>query len=974
MIYTRSSLLVVTSVLVACYLISAPAQANQLDDLPVGYWQAVGTNTIDDWDSCPAPWCGYGFRMIIDAWCDGELIEGYGAAGGLMAGWCGGHGAYNNNDFYIFDLDTLTWNQIEAPYPFESLPCDNGCGPGRCCDSDGLMTEWGLAEPCAGHTYGHFVYSPKNNKLALMRHSCSDHIIGWDFNTDDWWTDGDVQPQGPQSHADKDSVYDILRNRGVSFTSNTSGQLCFSYYFDTNTVVNNGGTNVDAQYYSAGFDPIRDYFLVLPWSTTGRKWMYNGADFDCLSTSAEHRYDLKDNFSDDTYFGGGMVPGMEWDPILQKFVVWPCRKPGTAPTDVCTLTPPPGCTDYESCKTGTWTWATVAANGGGTPPIPGGGEPNSAYGRFRYVPSKNVYVYINGVDEPVWAYRLTSAPAAPGCIDGRDNDGDGQIDLADPGCEGPLDTTESNGSTSACSDGTDNDGDARVDYPDDPGCSDSGDTSELGTSECDDGIDNDGDGMTDAADSGCDDPAGSDESDCGDGVCEGAESPSTCPTDCGGVASGGACSDGIDNDGDGLTDYPADPDCAGPDANNEHTCFTDHAGSCSCDMPGRVLCYDFDDVTDILSGASGHPDAAWGEEVGSRMLSPSSGIADCDLNGNPADSDSECWELDSVTKLSGFSALKFEYMDKAAPDVTGSFRIPFSDDGSVEFSPPVSFEVSYAWRATSEVTLLTNPGNPGSYNTQNYKFSILGRGDDWADFTDLASSCTTEELVIQRDYRTPCGSVGCATGPVKGGPTAYHACGVFEFFGIHNDGCSPYSNRLQHGHHCYYPDGLTDPDGGGPCTNGGCYDDGMSAGSWYALKYRVDLDAWGTSPGNRVRVYVAKVDVDSNWVLLVDSDDAFPEGYNFRHLPICKGGANQGAPCSTDADCPDSVCHDERGYGKIWLTGYTSNRNFVAATGDGNIWYDRLIVSREPISIAEYSDGGPGPTEPPAPPQNLSVD
>ena len=35
-------------------------------------------------------------------------------------------------------------------------------------------------------------------------------------------------------------------------------------------------------------------------------------------------------------------------------------------------------------------------------------------------------------------------PTSPQCADGKDNDGDGLIDLADPGCTGPTDTTELN--------------------------------------------------------------------------------------------------------------------------------------------------------------------------------------------------------------------------------------------------------------------------------------------------------------------------------------------------------------------------------------------------------------------------------------------------------------------------------------------------------------------------------------------------
>ncbi|MGN6111296.1 MAG: hypothetical protein ACTHU0_39735 [Kofleriaceae bacterium] len=62
--------------------------------------------------------------------------------------------------------------------------------------------------------------------------------------------------------------------------------------------------------------------------------------------------------------------------------------------------------------------------------------------------------------------------------------------------------------------------------------------------QCSDGIDNNGDGKTDyPQDPGCSSPADDTE----DTVCPGA----TCP----------ACSDGIDNDGDLLIDYPADTAC-----------------------------------------------------------------------------------------------------------------------------------------------------------------------------------------------------------------------------------------------------------------------------------------------------------------------------------------------------------------------------------------------------------------------------
>ncbi len=51
--------------------------------------------------------------------------------------------------------------------------------------------------------------------------------------------------------------------------------------------------------------------------------------------------------------------------------------------------------------------------------------------------------------------------------------------------------------------------------------------------QCLDSIDNDGDSKVDSADSGCTSASDDDESDCGDGICEGGETCSECESDCG---------------------------------------------------------------------------------------------------------------------------------------------------------------------------------------------------------------------------------------------------------------------------------------------------------------------------------------------------------------------------------------------------------------------------------------------------------
>ena len=132
------------------------------------------------------------------------------------------------------------------------------------------------------------------------------------------------------------------------------------------------------------------------------------------------------------------------------------------------------------------------------------------------------------------------------CADGVDNDGDGLIDLADPGCRANGDLESPDPAEPECNDNVDNDGDGLVDL-DDPGCNGSDDLDERdeAIAQCRDGIDNDGDGLIDFPnDPGCGLSLEDDESDdCPTGP--------NCPQ----------CANGQDDDGDGDADYPDDLGC-----------------------------------------------------------------------------------------------------------------------------------------------------------------------------------------------------------------------------------------------------------------------------------------------------------------------------------------------------------------------------------------------------------------------------
>lgn len=176
-------------------------------------------------------------------------------------------------------------------------------------------------------------------------------------------------------------------------------------------------------------------------------------------------------------------------------------------------------------------------------------------------------------------------PPRAQCRNGEDDDEDGLVDLADPGCASPRDDDESDDPPPpACSNGVDDDDDGLIDFPADPGCGSAGDDDEANDTgpalpQCGDGADNDGDGAVDLADPGCSSVADPREVDpeevaaCSNTVDDDGDGIVDFPLDPGCSAAGDedeldpdtppACGNGLDDDGDGVVDYPDDPGCAG---------------------------------------------------------------------------------------------------------------------------------------------------------------------------------------------------------------------------------------------------------------------------------------------------------------------------------------------------------------------------------------------------------------------------
>ncbi|MBU0466247.1 MAG: hypothetical protein KJ718_03090 [Nanoarchaeota archaeon] len=181
----------------------------------------------------------------------------------------------------------------------------------------------------------------------------------------------------------------------------------------------------------------------------------------------------------------------------------------------------------------------------------------------------------------------------------------------------------------ACMDGSDNDGDGYIDWPDDSGCANKQDDSELNLNvECDDGSDNDGDNAIDYNDAGCSGPTDNDETNCGDRVCEGGEVCDVCVDDC------GVCNTCSDTDGGiyslvfGTTSgyyldvwYSHDDYCVDSSNLNEYYCSGDYEYGqqifCGNDTYGSPYCSGGDVYIDFIDYlcSSGECDSTTAQEL-----------------------------------------------------------------------------------------------------------------------------------------------------------------------------------------------------------------------------------------------------------------------------------------------------------------------------------------------------------------------
>jgi ferric-dicitrate binding protein FerR (iron transport regulator) len=295
-----------------------------------------------------------GPKSIMDSWSGGVLD----AQRNRLMVWGGGHTNYYGNELYAFDLGSLKWERLTDPTAEPAV--------GRQINADGT--------PIARATY---------NGLACIAHADRMFALGgdtagsgatpdftwtFDFATKAW---ENRSPSGdrPPTWVGNCSAYDPQTRKiwwGEGRTPNNAG--LYSYDFDGNRWTKHAR---DQFYYQTSAVDLRRGLLVCVGD--GKLFAHDvrgaSAARRALQTSGGAEFIAKPN------------PGWDYDAGVDRLVGWAG-----------------GAVQVLNLETNAW----KSYDAPGAPKA----TQNGIYGRWRYVPSLDVFVVVTGIDDDVHFYKL----------------------------------------------------------------------------------------------------------------------------------------------------------------------------------------------------------------------------------------------------------------------------------------------------------------------------------------------------------------------------------------------------------------------------------------------------------------------------------------------------------------------------------------------------------------------------------------
>jgi hypothetical protein len=356
--------------MLACAVLGGTAVAakeDPIDDLPVGHWYEIRGSGIASVVPVPPPPGIQGPQSVITQASGGA----YDSKRDRLIVWGGGATSYAGNEVYAFDLNQRRWQRLTEPSKNVGGYERSGYYP------DGL--------PRSRHSYDAIEYLPEIDRF------CSFGALS-------------MYPGGASLAGNLDCLdFDNLR------WERRANAISYSFGAITGRDPKNGhiwmhGTGTHG--YLTEYDPVKNV-----WYAHGRAGIEAGAisvlltgeidpvrrKFVAIGKGEMLEWDLDEpgmkrarrvRATGDAGVLHYTSPGLVFDPVLKKLVAW------SGGGNLYVFEP-------ESAR---WQVIRPAATNKVTP---GPSAERGTFGRFRYVPSRNVYIVVSDIYENVFVYRLT---------------------------------------------------------------------------------------------------------------------------------------------------------------------------------------------------------------------------------------------------------------------------------------------------------------------------------------------------------------------------------------------------------------------------------------------------------------------------------------------------------------------------------------------------------------------------------------
>ena len=362
--------------------------------MPPGSWKELpGTHLAD---VCPAPYTSYPCEAVMIAWSGGA----YDTLRDRLVVWGGGHADSPYNNVFTFDLASMAWKRwTELPagmtgdttpdvfkdkrvetcglypkVPVLTIPdawlIPTGYLMPEKCEDPTIAAQLDPQQPRSAHTYGNVAFSQATGRFYVLGsiglfqsgQSRASRVVSFDFGTSLWGRGAD----------------NLVVDYGAS-AADANGHLWYV------------GPQKLQEY-----DPVANTWTAH--AADGDGYYYAGADID---TKRNVLALTNDGTSVSTYALGtadtahvkvtpsglsaplGGAPGLAYSPVLDRFVAWSGG-------------PKLSLLDLPSSK-----WTVVS----GTGDDPGPPAANGTFGRFRYSPSRNVFVVVSGTQRNVSLWK-----------------------------------------------------------------------------------------------------------------------------------------------------------------------------------------------------------------------------------------------------------------------------------------------------------------------------------------------------------------------------------------------------------------------------------------------------------------------------------------------------------------------------------------------------------------------------------------